>query len=379
MCGYGEYIALEKRYNGFIPRFQRRADSARVSSGTVTMEFVISFPLLVVLMLGIFQFTHIWVARQVVHYGAYCAARAGLVTVCREGGVPGAKSNWPRWQNLAYLGLKNEFCQNGSIGSSRQNGHAGYARTEAEFAGNKAAAKVCAWMVMDGNGNSTNLNLNIPGWGYVPGSDAAERKTRAVVEETGDWNIRATVEHDFALITPIVGPIIAWGMNPWTNANPWQVTTKDITGNVHESYDSVLYPHVRLTETVWLPKPYHTIISAGLTASTGSVSVTQSSSASGGQSPQPKDFVITGLMAGKTVIGVKVTLNYESYGIPDGFEIIYGGNVIGGTGGLVSGNGTIIRTASGSDSTVTIRVTSPRGGTAWNFSVKVEFLYETYD
>jgi len=99
------------------------------------MEFVIVFPLLVVLLLGVFQFTHIWVARQVVHYGAYCAARAGLVTVCQEGGVPGAKSNWPRWQDLAYRGMENQFCQNGSIGAcgrmgvlvmpaQRQNGRA---------------------------------------------------------------------------------------------------------------------------------------------------------------------------------------------------------------------------------------------------------------
>ena len=384
MKTWGKYLGKAGRVlrpRGPSCAHRRRIASARSSSGTVMMEFVIAFPLLVVLMLGIFQFAQIWSARQVVHYAAFCAARAALVTVCGPGGGSGPSSHWPRSQDLPYAGLAAQFCQN-SIAATRANGVPGFARTEAEWAGNKAAAQVCSWIVMGSSSSLSNQNLSIPKWGSVPGSGSAERKTRAVVEQTSDWNIRATVEHDFALITPIVGPMIAWGLDPWSAKNPWLVTTKDVTGDVHAGLDDVPYPHIRLTETVWLPKPYQTIISAGYGAS-GSVTVGGSADASGGgaggYSPNAQDkvFDVSNQMAGRTVIGIKVTLKYEAFGIPDDFEIIYDGRIIGGTGGLVSGGGTITKSASGSDTKVTIRVNSnSNSGTAWNWTVKIEFIYQ---
>ena len=42
------------------------------------LEFVLAFPLILTLMLACMQFAHMWMAKQVVHYAAYCAARAAL-------------------------------------------------------------------------------------------------------------------------------------------------------------------------------------------------------------------------------------------------------------------------------------------------------------
>lgn len=229
----------------------------RFREGSVMLEFALAFPVVLVLMLGCVQFAHIWVARVVVHYAAYCAARSALVTVCDEGSPSQANDSWPKRQELEYEGFLQNYCKNGSIGLGRDS----HANSEAEWAANKAASEVCAWVVM--GAENTGNDMQIPNWGKIPGTDAAERKTRATIEEVGEWNILATVEHDFGLIVPIVSMMIAWSMNPWDETNPWRVQTKDVTLDVHKGIDVVQYPHIRLTEAVLLPKPYKTDIAAG--------------------------------------------------------------------------------------------------------------------
>ena len=46
--------------------------------GSILMEFVIVAPLVLILVSFILQFAHIWIARQVTAYAAYCATRAIL-------------------------------------------------------------------------------------------------------------------------------------------------------------------------------------------------------------------------------------------------------------------------------------------------------------
>ena len=162
-------------------------------SGSVMLEFVIAFPLVLVLMFACIQFSELWIARMVVHYGAFCAARSALV--CTSDEYNGA----PAW----------------------------------------AATNVCAllwqpWPIASGNRNSTS------------------------VEDDPTWNVTATHNYTFSLITPIVGQIMAWGMNPWEPNALWQTT-----GNVNGHIDSLGYPTILLTETVTLPKPYKTMVTAG--------------------------------------------------------------------------------------------------------------------
>lgn len=173
---------------------RKRARRLAGQSGSVMLEFVIAFPLVLVLMFACIQFSEIWIARMVVHYGAFCAARSALV--CKD--------------NSEY--------NNGAPA--------------------QAAAQVCAllqqpWGLQSGNRNSTQ----------VDGSPA--------------WNVTATHTYTLSLITPIVGQIIAWGMNPWDDQTPWATT---IDGHI----DSLDYPTIILTEKVILPKPYKTMVNAGL-------------------------------------------------------------------------------------------------------------------
>ena len=197
---------------------RRRARAAGAASGTVMLEFVLAFPLILTLMLACMQFAHMWMAKQVVHYAAFCAARAALV--CEKG--------------------------------------------EYEKAGQQAAEQVCAWIVhgrTDGE-----QDKRIPGWGAIPDSGGVKRKTKARIEDVGRWNVKATVTHDFALLFPLVGPMIGWVMNPWASGQEYvEQQPVDTTGNIGQS-DMVYYPHLRFTESVVLPKPYVTVAKTGIPA-----------------------------------------------------------------------------------------------------------------
>ena len=186
--------------------------------GSVMLEFVLAFPLILTLMLACMQFAHMWMAKQVVHYAAFAAARATLV--CQEG--------------------------------------------EYQQAAQQSAEQVCAWISI--GAAPGEADKRVPGWGAIPGSGGVGRKTRVRVEKVGKWNVRATVEHDFALIFPIVGPIIGWGVSPWESGLEYVAQRPiDASGNIGNS-DWVHYPHVRFTEVVVLPKPYVTMPRMGLPA-----------------------------------------------------------------------------------------------------------------
>lgn len=183
--------------------------------GAVMLEFVLAFPLILALMLGVMQFAHIWMARQVVHYAAFCAARATLV--CEEGA----------WQ----------------------------------AAGQQAAEQVCAWIAEGTTGGESDKQ--IPGWGEIPGSGGVGRKTRVRVEKIGRWNVKATVEHDFGLIFPIAGPMIGWLVNPWRSGREWEELRADQSGNIGDA-DLIRQPHLRFKEVAIVPKPYVTLPEMGL-------------------------------------------------------------------------------------------------------------------
>ncbi len=188
----------------------------RDDRGSVLMEFLLGFPLILALMLACMQFAQIWVARQVVVYAAYCAARAGLV--CHD--------------------------------------------DEMQAAGQQAAEQVLAWVIL-GQAQGEAMK-QLPGWGNIPDSGSVKRKVKAEVQKDGEWNVKAKVTFDYALVMPIAGPMIGWAVNPWQFGREWLEQKADITGNRHRMQDTVSYPHVRFEETVSLSKPYKTLPKMGI-------------------------------------------------------------------------------------------------------------------
>ena len=64
-----------------------------------------------------------------------------------------------------------------------------------------------------------------------------------------------------------------------------------------------------------------------------------------------------------------ITLVYEMYSVPDQLELIYEGDVIFTTGGLVSGSRTVTETIDGEEKSVLVRITAPEESTVWDFSI----------
>jgi hypothetical protein len=187
----------------------------RGDDGSVMLEAVFAFPLILALIFGSAQIAHIWAARQVVEYSAYCAARAAVSA------------------------------------ADDQN--------EMQEAGRIAAEQVCSWICIgQAEGESPTA---IAGWGNIKGSGAVGRKTKVTIRMIDDWNVEATVVFDFALITPIAGPIMGWGVNPWADdGTRWGEQHADLSGNQHRTQDTVPYPHLRFTESVRMSKPAKTTV-----------------------------------------------------------------------------------------------------------------------
>ena len=164
------------------------ARSSRGACGSVMLEFVIAFPLILVLALACFQMAQVWIAKMVVHYAAFCAARTALVRPA----------------------------------------------VEYDAFGQQAARQVC--------------DSFQGGW--------LQAQTSLTDEPLR--NVTAQVTGTFSLITPIVGPMIAWGMNPWDETSAWSTPVKS-----GSNMDRYRFPTITLSETVTLPKPYLTLVASG--------------------------------------------------------------------------------------------------------------------
>ena len=212
--------------------------------GSVLMEFVMVAPLVLLLVSFILQFAHIWTARQITAYAAYCATRAIMAV------PPG----------------------------------------EQDKAAKKAAELACSWMALvglhGGDGEDSD-NVAIPGWGAIPGSDSAEVRVAKteVLEDGRDRPIASVmVKFKFPLVLPLAGRMLSW----WVNKPEEKIDSLDY-GHHHMSEEGPKgwagqevvmndrgeaeergeahndsrnadgkYPFIVLTETCVLPMPYST-------------------------------------------------------------------------------------------------------------------------
>ena len=142
----GRHSAFTTRYSLFTaPR-----------SGQVLVEYAIIFPIQLMLTLVIIQLAHVFVAKHVLEYAAFCGARAAL---------------------------------------------AGY--TEEEV---KRAAVIPIARIAGPSGVSTPDTIEIPGWGALPNSGAAEEKTTldvVVSEHDGTPVVQCELFHQYELRVPI--------------------------------------------------------------------------------------------------------------------------------------------------------------------------------
>ena len=169
-------------------------------AGSVLMETVMAMPLLIALVFGALQMAHIHIARQVVSYAAYAAARATL-----------------------------------PVGSGK----------EEEYA-RKAAQRILCWLTA--SADSFHDGVLMPD----PESKAVKDRMLEFKVMQNGWTREVELKFAFPLVMPLAAQIIAYQFNPTD-------FSKGQTGNhisTRKFGDSFTGPHLIFHERAALPKPY---------------------------------------------------------------------------------------------------------------------------
>ena len=170
------------------------------SRGSMLMETVVVLPLLVALIFGALQMAHIHIARQIVSYAAYAAARATL-----------------------------------PVEEKRE-------KEEAE----KAARRVLCWLVAMPESMRDGV--------LMPDPDAKAVKDRILAFDLkrNDYDREIELKFAFPLVMPLAAQIIAFRMDP--NDFTAQGEQEHIsTGKFGDAFEG---PHLILHERISIPKPY---------------------------------------------------------------------------------------------------------------------------
>ena len=151
---------------------RRPVRTARGERGQAIVEYAIVFPIQILLTLCMIQLAYLFVAKQVVSYAAFCAARAALVYEDDD-------------------------------------------RFSAGDEARAAAALACARIA--GSAGVEAGSVHLPGWGDLRGYNAALVKTDVRILSTGDDDeddsgpqpppVRVEIIHDYQLRVPIADEI----------------------------------------------------------------------------------------------------------------------------------------------------------------------------
>ena len=253
----------------------------RSRPGSILMEFILVAPLMLLLISMVLQFAHIWTARQVTAYAAYCATRAIMAVPPNEQKNAAQKAAEVACSWMALAGLPNAAKAGGST-------------TKSVYVGKLHNVADVSDSVDVAEGGTPVLDETlIPGWGSIPGSDSVSKRvsveivrsgTGALRNGTGEPFAEVTVHFKFPLVLPLAGRMIslfANNDNPnraqdgsygdperrrgsrWYGEDIGDETVMDENGNAVNRKgarwgEDGQFPIITLTETCILPMPYST-------------------------------------------------------------------------------------------------------------------------
>ena len=249
--------------------------------GSVLMESILVFPLLLLLISMILQYAHIWTARQITAYAAYCATRAIMTVPAKE---KQDAANYAARLACSWMALASLPGSSPRSGGSSKKVHVG--KLSGDMSG---GAEISGDEVINlDDGSPQSDEVLIPGWGTIPGSNSVKARVKTEIKSNGEDSINryamVTVTFKFPLLMPLAGRMISWfahksrtdaeefdyGHHKLTggNARGWvgEETVMDREGNlVDRGRGSTTtwgaegkYPAIELTETCILPMPYST-------------------------------------------------------------------------------------------------------------------------
>ena len=217
--------------------------------GTALMECALVMPLLVFLIFMLIQLSLVCMARQVVHYAAYSAARATLVYHPNDyGGMIGENFVFYEKFGVAY----------------------------------QAACQALAWVGQVGGGDA---KFSIPDWGEIPASGYIRdqvsidglNSAMLSADQAGGVSqshvpaVKVTVKFHYPLHIPMAGTIIAFfagggeGGDNWNTVGLLPGNMKDVSDKYYSYQGSEALrnrtglPFITLTESYILPRLWDTV------------------------------------------------------------------------------------------------------------------------
>lgn len=170
--------------------------------GSVLMEFLLACPLVLILVSFLLQSAHVWIARQMTAYAAYCAARAELSGCDSTEAARSALS----WMCLAGLNVdevsisredRDVFDDDSSFHELHKTGKVIVSRKAINFE--------------DTTSGPLTSEFNIPGWGSVPGSSSRNSRVKVTSVDHNGNVVAVTVTFDFPLLFPIAARVFHFG------------------------------------------------------------------------------------------------------------------------------------------------------------------------
>lgn len=176
---------------------KRRESFLKERKGAVLLEFVLCFPILLVLFLFAMQLAQIMITWQVVHYAAYMGARSSMVTnnIQRKSQ---AEKVVKRILAVVSASPATASAQNGKGGNKDAD------RTKDEY-------------------------CKLDGWGYLPDTKYLEKQVDVDIPlvDIDPSGVRCTVKFKMFLNVPVAGPLIAFFANPNKKDKDWEKKLDD--------------------------------------------------------------------------------------------------------------------------------------------------------
>ena len=221
--------------------FGRRETFMKERKGAVLLEFVLCFPILLVLFFFAMQLAQIMITWQVVHYAAYMGARSSMVT-----------NNIQRQSQAEKVVKRILAVVSASPSSSAQNKKDG----------------------KDGNKDSERTKdeyCKLDGWGYLPDTKYLEKQVSVDIPLTDidPSGVRCTVKFKMFLNVPVAGPLIAYFANPNKKDKDWEKRLDDQANALNpalladdpqtlEPEKDLKIPYIELKSTSVVNIPYGT-------------------------------------------------------------------------------------------------------------------------
>lgn len=251
--------------------------TGKTENGSAMLEFVLIMPILFVMIMAVMQLAHIWMARQVVKYAAFCAARSTLS--CNAVSAHAHARDAAR-QVCAWITFAEDAEDLEKSGGSSPRPY-WWDPGQISVPGSESYVLSINSVNAGLDRNITDKEEEIPGWGKIPHSSSLDKRIRVyagLYDLSGysyiyPWETRATVEFDFPLLMPVAGKMLSFLVKKdydeikdklnsgeigfhvgrgWTGQQELLESEKD-----HEKH---AFPYITLRETCILPKPYNTAV-----------------------------------------------------------------------------------------------------------------------